>query len=878
MAAGLLGEAATFEVFARALQLLRITCSGQATPIRPRVMWVFDLCVERNGTPKVGGNIMVYLKDDFLKMQDAKQVHVAETDSTASFVNQVRDLAISQFPEAFALTLELAGKELFDQATKQTSHLMYCLYMDTHDQIKANHLNLAATFKRQLFQRYNAASRRGAAIVDLQERLQATEFNLVEPDELELTLASNTLSHAIEVKCHDEAIVLDRCMGQIIGQVRGDTELRAGSNPLGPDVMAEAVMDAIKTLTASNKIKLMLVTRLNQHWPAHVKRIYLEINQFLASEGIVPKAPSPQKNVSVHQFGGTQTTSNSGTGDKQSATTKPASTSNQDTFAMLQTLMEMGRIGAGPTLPDLPNPGQVTSTPARAANECLIDNSANSVADGAEPVHGAMPDSAEVMQRLTRIQHGESAMIGSGSLDPALIANGKVNVLRAIKNTGAAGGMGHMDTMTLDIVALIFDYILDDHRLPDPMKALIGRLQIPVLKVAMLDKSFFTHKSHPARKLLDTLADAAIGWDASDGHDSRLYREVDGVVQRILNEFEDKVEIFAEVLEDFQRLMEEEKRLANERACLSAQFLQHQEQFDMARNLASEAVQARLLDTPLPAHIATFLYGPWVANMAHVYLHSGATSSQWNQGLQTIDDLIWSLQPKSSKDDRQKLVALLPKLLKRLDDGIQNAGISRDERDHFFTHLVQFHSDAVKAGLQGTKTSFSTEAAAMPARHAAESLAHSPAYSYDSPTLQDLPETVGESEPDQRILREISAPSELTYDSEEIVVGDVTGQDRISGDTGINADSHDTLVSHLKRGAWLEFTLDDGSHLRAKLAWVSPLRGTFLFTNRLGERAVSINESGLAQKLREGSARVVDNVALIDRAVSSLFERLHKSA
>ena len=74
------------------------------------------------------------------------------------------------------------------------------------------------------------------------------------------------------------------------------------------------------------------------------------------------------------------------------------------------------------------------------------------------------------------------------------------------------------------------------------------------------------------------------------------------------------------------------------------------------------------------------------------------------------------------------------------------------------------------------------------------------------------------------------------------------------------------------------FTLDDDSQLRAKLAWISPLRGTYLFTNRLGERAVSINGAGLAQRLREGSARLVDNVALIDRAVSSLFERLNKSA
>ena len=82
----------------------------------------------------------------------------------------------------------------------------------------------------------------------------------------------------------------------------------------------------------------------------------------------------------------------------------------------------------------------------------------------------------------------------------------------------------------------------------------------------------------------------------------------------------------------------------------------------------------------------------------------------------------------------------------------------------------------------------------------------------------------------------------------------------------------------MKRGTWIEFTLEDDSTLRAKLAWVSPLRGTYLFTNRLGERAVSINAAGLARKMQEGRAKVVDSVALIDRAVSSLFERLQKTA
>jgi len=91
-------------------------------------------------------------------------------------------------------------------------------------------------------------------------------------------------------------------------------------------------------------------------------------------------------------------------------------------------------------------------------------------------------------------------------------------------------------------------------------------------------------------------------------------------------------------------------------------------------------------------------------------------------------------------------------------------------------------------------------------------------------------------------------------------------------------DSHYvSLVKHLKRGVWIEFKQDNGTRLRAKLAWVSPLQGIYLFTNRLGQRAVSINAQGLAEKFRDGRAQAIDNVPLVDRAVNNVFEHFKQS-
>ncbi len=784
--------------------------------------------------------------NNILMMRNHGQTQLAGMSVSPSLLDEIRDLAVAEMSAVFSKTLERTAVELLDMAGRNPSHVMYCLYMDTREQVQTQEQALISTFRRRLFQRFNEAGRRGQLTQEPQPELDASQLNLVEPEELELTLASSTISHALRIACHEELPGLDRRVGLLLE----DPELRFGPNPLAPEVIGETMMDAIKALPAGNKIKLMLVTRLNVHLPSQIRQVYEKINGLLIGKGVLP---SIRLEVRRAQAAAAATPENSAGPPTSSLPGEHIKPQGGDMFTMLQQLMSMGRIGGGPSLPSLPSlPG---GGAAEAANEGEIE-------------------SVQVVQRLTRIQQGDMGGLASVNLDPEILANGQVNVLRAIKHTGAAGNMGHMDAMTLDIVALMFDYILDDHRLPDGMKALIGRLQIPVLKVAMLDKNFFSQKNHPARKLLDGLADAALGWNEQEGHDSALYKTVDALVQRVLNEFEDKVEVFTEVLESLRQFMAEEKRLADERACRSAQVLQQNEQTVLAHTLAIEAVQTRLLDSEAPESILLFLQGPWADHLAGLYLRGGANGEGWAQALSTMDDLLWSLTPKVTREEKQRLVALLPKLLKRIDEGIRAVALPQSERDRFFASLVKYHAEAVKADLQGKDKTVSIGQA----RAVLSPVPPRVAFAFDSPEFHDIPSPTAKVETDSRILREISTLPDRLAETEEIVIGDVVGQERLATEAAGIEGVHEGQVRHLKRGTWLEFTLEDGTTLRAKLAWVSPLRGTYLFTNRLGERAVSINAAGLAHKLKEGSAKIVDSVALVDRAVSSLFERLQKSS
>ena len=101
-------------------------------------------------------------------------------------------------------------------------------------------------------------------------------------------------------------------------------------------------------------------------------------------------------------------------------------------------------------------------------------------------------------------------------------------------NDAPSKRLNQVDQDVIDVIGMLFDFILDDRNVPDAMKALLGRLQIPMLKVAVLDRSFFGNKQHPARRLLNTLARAAMGWvDDGDRSPKSLYGRIETAVSRI---------------------------------------------------------------------------------------------------------------------------------------------------------------------------------------------------------------------------------------------------------------------------------------------------------------------------------------------------------
>ena len=217
----------------------------------------------------------------------------------------------------------------------------------------------------------------------------------------------------------------------------------------------------------------------------------------------------------------------------------------------------------------------------------------------------------------------------------------------------------------------------------------------PRVKVAVLDKSFFSRSTHPARRLLNEIAAAAMGWGDCDGEarDS-LYLRIEQVVQRLLSDFVDDPAIFSELLADFLAFTSDERR----RSELLEQRLRDAEEgrakSEMARQQVELALNQRLLGKTLPEAVVRLLQEAWSKVLMLTCLKHGVESAQWQTVLVTMDELVWSVEPHDDPQARLRLLELVPGLLRSLREGLDSAGIDPFVTSEFFTRLEVLHVQA----------------------------------------------------------------------------------------------------------------------------------------------------------------------------------------
>jgi Protein of unknown function (DUF1631) len=715
-----------------------------------------------------------------------------------------RELALTHMARALSGMLDRVEDDLFELAEKASDREIQNMYLDARAQSRDKRVAIEATFGRHFVELFDRKVRGDDTPLSTVARVG--ELALVNEEDLEETLAMREMSSKLKASCEGELMALSQRMGFLLEK----PGLEDDANPMSPAAICAALQDACNQIDAGQKVRMTLLRQLEIYAESELQGIYHDLNSHLVERRILPDVrPGVPRSVPAPRRA-PKKAGNAGAGSAQPT----GSVAEGDILAALAQLLGP----AGPAQGSGPQGGSsggIASWPT---------------APGSASAAPTVPSS--FVSELTRM-HREpvSTSMENGAL---------MNVVRRIKAAPQSATLGTVDAMTIDIIAMLFDNIFEDSHIPSSAKALLGRLQIPTLKVALLDKSFFSSKAHPARRLLDLLAQSAIGVDEGSSRESPALVMIESVVDRVLAEFETDIALFEEMAQRVAAFIEQQKGAEGAIVERSARLIEERERDEIAREIAEQEIGRRLESRAgVPPAVREMLNETWARALARVHRSDGEGSAAWQAMLLTMEDLLWSVEPKATADDRKRLITMLPGMLRALHEGLDRGALDEPRQRAFLGVLVDCHAMAVKAGMRGLA------AVAEPA----------PAIVRQDPSIERAVIPAGGIQVEEIRLR---APR---------------------GAAARNVFTRTGIWSNLQRGTWVEFAREGGGGARARLTWISPNKGVYLFTNPLSPNAaVSISPEALAQQMRLGEAKIIDDASLVDRAVDTMLTSLRAEA
>jgi serine/threonine protein phosphatase PrpC len=588
--------------------------------------------------------------------------------------------------------MEQVDDALFDLADRAQSNQLQSTYFEAMRSVRLCRGEILSRFtseldsaiERKMYPATRAAT--PARIPDLDPRT----FTLVEQDDLEETVAAKNIAGKIRNLCHEELFALDRRLGLVLSAAT----LEGEDNPLGPEVLCNAARSAVDVIEASVEVRLLVLKLFDRHLTRTAEQVYPEINAWLVKQGVLPNAranlaPRPDSRSTSRRLehrsasgrGCEPPMREGGNGGARHGGDPWAGSGGSGSGAGWEAYhsgAEPGSGNGGGEGADAPGSGGSRGAQILGILEQVMR--VDATVDAGAGTGDTEPGRDRLIGSLTRLQH-----------DPQVLAAGTTNVVRGLQASAAAGGVSHVDGLMIDVVAMMFDFILEDPNIGDGMRALIGRLQIPVLKVAILDKSFFARRSHPARSFINTLAEFGVRCGDEAAGREAAFRRVQDLVTKILDEFEVDLDVFSGALDELVSIVAQVDDVAKQGAWGSARVAEERERLTRARRQAEREVETRLEATPADPVVAEFLRTHWRQLLGERLFREGARAESWSAGLQTMDHLLWSVGDKREAAQRERLLAMLPFLLERVKAGMRELCLPEETRSAFLSALADLH-------------------------------------------------------------------------------------------------------------------------------------------------------------------------------------------
>ena len=391
------------------------------------------------------------------------------------------------------------------------------------------------------------------------------------------------------------------------------------------------------------------------------------------------------------------------------------------------------------------------------------------------------------------------------------------------------------DMQAIDLIVLLFKYIVDDRNLPDAIQVILSHLQIPYLKIALQDNNLFANKTHPARLLLNELSVASVGWSKEVDENGVFLDEIKSISQKIVNNETYSNEYFNELIQEFnifnKKLSESTKEVQDQ----TTDKLHKKEKLVQAKKAAAEILINKMTNKKMPKLFKDILLGSWLYILVLTDIKHSRMSDEYKDKVDFIKNLI-ALAHFSEEVTITK--TQIDELLRQYIKGLK---------------LVTFNKEVLRKKLLKLKKQL-----------------------VDIHFNLDLEATESETE-----SQEIIGLAEI-QDHELGVVSYIKEEEALSAanENIVVDDASLNLVKSMQIGDWLIFNdLDeDNKTIEAKLSWISPITGKYLFVLASGLKYKDIIPQSIAIGLTDKTMVMVENEPIFDRAMESIANTLQATA
>ncbi|MFT3761257.1 MAG: DUF1631 domain-containing protein [Pseudoxanthomonas sp.] len=732
----------------------------------------------------------------------------------APLLARARDLVLPALVAAFDAALGRFDDALFDRAERAGPSQM--AFLDGMRELRRRRAECAGAFRAHLDKAWQATQARAPLSVDrVLAPATAGDLSLVSEEDLESRLAAHNLASVI-LRDHKPVLQrLDRRLGRIAG-----VELDDDHDPIGPGHVAAAIRDAFNVCDLTLEVRLVVLKLCERELAPELGRIYDKLDQLLAPVDPEPAQRPPARGAVPAARGAARVPAPSA--EEEGPPVWAARFLNRMS-SMRGHMQADAALRGGPVDIDATGEGMLLEALHSLMQETRDGGRAGAVAP---PAAGQHMSQQEMLSVLSLLQSTPSAALQAaiGDANESLAHRLKHEVLSSATRLGmdpSTARLSPTDEDAIDLVGMLFDVMLDERDLEGRSRELIGRLAVPFVKVAMLDRHMFVQKEHPARRLLNVLAEACEGNHGETAAERTLMAKVEEIVERLVAEFNENLAIFMTLEEEFREFLAQHKRRIEIAERRAAEIQRGQERLEAARARMESELSARLEGRKVPQAIEDFLRQPWAHHVTMTLLREGDDGEGQREALALADGLLEELgEAQLQVVGKPWLQAWRPALLKVFAS-------------------VGLNADAAGAAVDALHDTLQAVAQARP--------------DLEKP-LPELPPV-----PLPKAVEEEPSPVQL-----------VAGTDTLDEFDPTDADHFRTLPI----GTWLDFVDKDNKVQAGKLSWVSPISSRLLFVNRRGVRFCVASPEELAVMVRMGRLRKHEDEDAFDSAMMGVIDKL----